>query len=108
MNSLFLLLLLGLIVWFWQDSLRARETAISKSRAYCQNYQYQLLDQTVALSRIKPGRNHAGNFTWLRDYHFEFSLDGYERYTGIASLTGHQLTFIHLDHPQGRIIEHEK
>lgn len=105
MNSLLLLIFLGLGVWFWQDSLRAREQAIAKSRQYCRNYNYQFLDETVALSRLRPGRDARGNVTWYRQYHFEFSLDGYNRYNGMANLIGHHIHSIHLDHPQGQIIE---
>ena len=108
MNSLLLLIVLGLLVWFWQDSLRAREKAVSKSRQYCQKYNYQLLDETVALSSIRPGRNMNGTFTWFRQYQFEFSLDGYNRYNGSANLIGYQIHSIHLDHPQGQIIENQE
>ncbi len=105
MNSLLLLIILGLVVWFWQDSMRAREIAVSESRRYCKNYHYQFLDETVALSSLRPGRNDRGTITLLRQYHFEFSLDGYSRYNGTANLIGHQLYSIHLDHPNGNIIE---
>ncbi len=77
MNSLLFLIILGFIIWFWQDSSRARELAIAKSRAYCQNYNYQLLDETVALVSLRPCRNSKGSFICLRQYRFEFSLDGF-------------------------------
>lgn len=108
MNSLLLLVLLGLVVWFWQDSLRAREKAVSNSRRYCNKYNYQLLDQTVALSSIRPGRDTNGRFSWFRQYRFEFSLDGYNRYNGSVNLIGYQVLSIQLDHPQGQIIENQE
>lgn len=105
MNSLLLLFALGLAVWFWQDSLRAREQAVAKSRQYCNNYNYQFLDESVALCSLRPGRDARGSITWYRQYQFEFSLDGYNRYNGTANLIGHHIHSIHLDHPQGQIIE---
>lgn len=105
MQSLLFIALLGLAVWFWQDSLRARELAVSRARRYCQEFNYQFLDETVALTMLRPGRNRTGNFTFLREYHFEFSLDGYNRYNGTAYLIGHHLQSIQLDHPDGNIIE---
>ena len=105
MNSLLLIAALGLAVWFWQDSLRARELAVSQSRQYCNNYNYQFLDDSVALLSLRPTRNKRGTMTLYRKYHFEFSLDGYNRYNGTANLIGHHLQSIQLDHPQGQIIE---
>ncbi len=105
MNSIIFLIILGLLVWFWQDSLRAREQAVSNSRRYCKKYNYQLLDETVALCSIRPGRDSDGFATWLRQYRFEFSLDGYNRYNGTANLIGYRIHSIHLEHPQGHIVE---
>jgi uncharacterized protein DUF3301 len=105
MSEIVFLLLLALAVWFWQDALRARETAISRARRYCQDINYQFLDETVALSSLKPGRNYSGNFAFHRYYRFEFSLDGHDRFNGTAYLIGHQLQSIQLDHPDGIIIE---
>ncbi len=108
MNSLILIAVLGLAVWFWQDSLRARELAVNQSRQYCNNYNYQFLDESVALLSLRPVRNSHGTMAFYRKYHFEFSLDGYNRYNGTANIIGHQLHSIQLDHPQGRIIENSK
>jgi uncharacterized protein DUF3301 len=105
MGEIIFLLLLGLAVWFWQDTLRARETAISRARRYCQDINYQFLDETVALSSLKLGRNYSGSFAFHRYYRFEFSLDGHDRFHGTAYLIGHQLQSIQLDHPDGIIIE---
>ncbi len=105
MGEIIFLLLLALAIWFWQDTLRARETAVSQARRYCKDINYQFLDETVALVSLKPRRNFSGSFAFHRYYHFEFSLDGHDRYSGTAYLIGHQLQSIQLDHPDGIIIE---
>ncbi len=105
MSEIIFLILLGLVIWFWQDTLRARETAVSRARRYCQDINYQFLDETVSLASLKPGRNLSGNFAFHRYYHFEFSLDGHNRFNGTAYLIGHQLQSIQLDHPDGIILE---
>lgn len=105
MNSLIFLAILAIAVWFWQDTLRARELAVSRARRYCQDINYQFLDESVALISLKPGRDHSGNFVLHRYYHFEFSLDGHNRFSGKAYLIGHHLQSIQLDHPDGIIIE---
>ena len=107
MGEIFFLLFLALLIWFWQDTLRARETAVCRARRHCQDINYQFLDDTVALSSLKPGRNFSGNFAFHRHYHFEFSLDGYDRFNGTAYLTGNQLQSIQLDHPDGIILENK-
>ena len=105
MNSLFFLILLGIGIWFWQDTLRARENAVSRAKRYCHEFDYQFLDDSVALISLRPGRDQHGSFTFYRKYHFEFSLDGYNRYNGTAWLIGQHIQSIQLDHPEGTIID---
>lgn len=107
MNEIIFLALLGLGVWFWQDALRARELAVSRTRRYCHGINYQFLDESVALISIKPGRNFSGNFAFHRYYHFEFSPDGQNRFSGTVFIIGNHLQTIQLDHPDGIIIEQE-
>ena len=106
MNTISFLILLGTGIWFWQDSVRTREIAVSYARRYCREMKYQLLDETVAVKTLKPGRNLIGNFAFHRHYHFEFSLNGFDRYTGSVFLIGQKPTSIQLNHPDG-IITHE-
>lgn len=108
MGEIVFLALLALVIWFWQDALSAREMAVSRARRYCQDINYQFLDESVALMSLKPGRNPAGNFAFHRYYHFEFSLDGHNRFSGTAYIIGHHLQSIQLDHPDGIIIEDDK
>ena len=88
MGAIIFLALLGAGIWFWQDSLRAREIAIFYARQYCKSMDYQILDETVAVKTLKPGRNLIGNFAFHRYYRFEFSLNGFDRYTGSVFLIG--------------------
>ena len=106
MDAIAFLVLLGTVIWFWQDSLRSREIAIFYARQCCQNINYQILDETVAVKTLKPGRNLKGNFVFYRHYSFEFSLNGYDRYSGSVFLIGQKPTSIQLNHPDG-IITHE-
>ena len=105
MNTIVFLVMLGLIIWFWQDSLRSREIAVFFTRQYCQSLTCQILDETVALKALKPGRNLLGNFAFYRHYQFEFSLNGYDRYSGNVFLIGQKPTSIQLNHPDGIIID---
>lgn len=88
MQSLFLLAGIGLIVWFWLQSLRAREIAIRTAQDLCQNQGLQLLDATVSLNSLRPRRSVQGHMSLLRTYQFEYSTDGTERQLGFVLLLG--------------------
>ncbi len=93
-----------LITWLWTDSLRARERAIKASAKACKQLEVQLLDQTVALSRLGLGRNPGGRLRIRRQYTFEFSTNGGDRHTGHITVLGDVLETIHLEHPDGNTI----
>ncbi len=98
-----LLLLVG-AVWLWSDSLRARELTLNRCRDACNELCVQLLDETVALSRITLKRDARGRLLLHRWYRFEFSTDGTDRHPGAVSLTGQVIEFVRLEYPQGPLI----
>ena len=87
-SGLLLLILLGLIVWFWQNTLRARELALRAARDTCQNQQLQLLDGTVTLHRLVLRRSNRGHLTLQRTFQFTYSVDGDDRQTGFVITLG--------------------
>jgi hypothetical protein len=52
--EVFGILLLAGIAWLWLDSLKAREAAIRAAREVCVAEGLLLLDDTVAISGLKP------------------------------------------------------
>lgn len=95
------LLALGLLAWFWADSLRAREHALRVCRKACAQIDAQLLDETVALRRLSIGRNTQGHAVWRRTYNFEYSLDGTERLCGSVVLRGGAVETVAIRSPEG-------
>jgi len=85
-----LLLAIASAVWLWMDALAARERAIAYGRELCRAAGVQLLDQTVALKRIRI-RRVDGLPTLVRRYGFEISLDGSDRHRGHLDLLGQRL-----------------
>jgi len=83
-----LLLVIGVGLWFWRDSLGAREQARAASTRACQQSQVQLLDDTVALERLWLRRDRDGRLKWERLYVFEFTDTGHRRQTGSVLLIG--------------------
>ena len=90
-SGLLLLVLLGLLVWLWQNSLRAREKAIRAARDACQQQHFQLLDGSVVLQRFRPGRRGDGRLLLRRTFLFSYSEDGLERKTGFVIMSGNHI-----------------
>ena len=93
-NLLLALAIIGAILIFWRNTLRAREEAIRVSRAACQTRGHQFLDDTVSLSRLRLARTEQGWPGLRRTYEFEFSSDGYDRFVGNVTLFGSRVESI--------------
>jgi hypothetical protein len=77
--------------WFWLDSLRARDVALDGARRACEAEGVQLLDWTVAMKKIRLGRDDEGRRGFQRTYEFEFSDTGNNRIEGSITVIGRQL-----------------
>jgi len=99
MNSLFAILAILLLGWFWLDSLRAKELATGICRAACKRQDLQFLDQTVALRHLRVRRTLEG-LRLRRVYRFEFSEEGAGRRSGHLVLLGLDLKEISFGLPQ--------
>ncbi len=99
MNGLWLIALIGLLVWFWLDSARARELATGLARALCQKRGLQFLDDTV--SQIKFGmRWTPDGLRMRRMFTFDFSMEGIGRRSGWLILLGTQVEQFDLGLPK--------
>ena len=90
------LLLLGGIAWFWLDSLKVREAAVGAARAACAAEGLLLLDDTVAISSLKPARDSEGRLRLQRAYEFEFSDTGNNRLKGSVVLLGQEVVLLNV------------
>lgn len=96
-ETLFYLLLLLLIGWFWLDSLRSREIATHTCKAVCRRDQYQFLDDTVSLQNLGVARDPGGSLRIRRSYRFEYATSGDRRYQGLVVMLGSQLQVLKMD-----------
>ena len=64
--------LLAAVGWFWFDTLKAREAALAAARETCAAEGLMLLDDTVAVSTLKPARDEDGRIRLQRAYDFEY------------------------------------
>lgn len=91
------LILLGALLWLWFDSLKAREAGMRELRAACAAEGLLLLDDTVAISAIRPRRDHDGRLRLQRVYDFEYSDTGNNRRKGAVTLIGDRVVTLYLE-----------
>ncbi|MBS0569946.1 MAG: DUF3301 domain-containing protein [Proteobacteria bacterium] len=72
--------------WLWQNALRARERARALARGLCARVGVQLLDETVAVRRVRLRRMPGEGLRLERCYGFEVSVDGADRRHGSLNL----------------------
>ncbi|HAO32681.1 MAG TPA: DUF3301 domain-containing protein [Candidatus Competibacter sp.] len=100
MSFSFLIGFLGLSalgLWFWRDSLGAREQARAASSRACKQSGVQLLDDTVALERLWPRRDRDGRLKFERLYVFEFTDTGHNRQVGSVLLVGWRVEVLQME-----------
>ena len=102
--SLTLLILLGLMTWLWFDIQRNQEVAKTICKQICQQFNLQLLDDTIALVKIRWQRSNRGwlQLKWI--YEFEFSDSGNNRQLGIIMMRGMVMEMLELPGYLNRII----
>jgi hypothetical protein len=103
--SLFSLLILAAILFFWRDAMRAKEIAIAAANAWCDKKEVQLLDETVALKKISLARNDEGKINFLRQYQFEYSIENdFDRHAEKLLILGNKILSINEEKPTEKII----
>lgn len=96
-DAILYLLLLGLLAWFWLDSLRSREIATHTCKAVCKRDQLQFLDDTVSLQHLSIARDPQGRLKLRRAYRFDFAITGDRRYQGLVVMLGSQLQVLKME-----------
>jgi len=93
--GLLALILLGAaVLWFWQDSLAARESANAAAKEACTRLGLQFLDGTVAFARLALVRVDDGFLQLRRTYVFDYTATSIERRQGFVLLTGRRVESI--------------
>ncbi len=85
-----MILLAAAVVWFWQDSLAARESANAAAMEACTRLGLQFLDGTVAFARVTFVRDR-GVLKLRRTYVFDYTATSIERRQGFVLLTGRRV-----------------
>lgn len=95
------LLLLAATGWLWFESLKAREAAVAAAKAACVLEDLLLLDDTVAIARLRFARDGEGVLRIQRVYGFEYSDTGNDRHSGSVVMLGSRVLVINIKLRQG-------
>ena len=94
-----MMLAAGMGAWIWRG-LGLRDQALRLVRQHCARTNVQLLDESIALTRLRLGRGRHGRPGLIRRYGFEFTVTGERRYPGFIEMHGSSLLKIELaPHP---------
>lgn len=83
----------AVIVWFWQDGLRARDVANAAAMAACKRIGLQFLDGTAAFANLRFIRDN-GRLRLRRTYVFDYTSQSIERRQGFAILLGMEVEYV--------------
>ena len=103
--ELLVVLLLGALVWFWFDSLKAREAGVEAARRACLREAVQFLDETVVGHGFKFARDDKGHLVLRRGFDFEYSLSGDDRYLGAVIIEGHDIVLVDTTQHRSRAVD---
>ena len=92
-----MVILAAAVLWFWQDSLAARESANAAAMEACGRLGLQFLDGTVAFARVALVRE-AGWLKLRRTYVFDYTARSIERLQGFVVLAGDRIETVGFAH----------
>ncbi len=84
-------------LFYWLDSIRAKEIATANAKQSCKKVLLEFLDDTVLIKKVRLRRNTHGQMSIYREYEFEFSSTGEFRYKGQVRLLGKYLIDIEME-----------
>ena len=97
LEQMILIVLVGFGVWIFWRQLAIRELALRHANAACSKADVQLLDQSIGLSKLRLSKLTGGGVGLLREYRFEFTSTGEQRYVGRIFMVGHTLQRVEMD-----------
>lgn len=91
------ILLFAFVGYYLLLAMRSKDLAIRAAEHHCEQMQVQFLDQTAFLKIMKLKRNLRGNLSIMREFNFEFTVNGEDRYTGRVFMLGSRIESVNLD-----------
>jgi len=104
-SDFIILLFLISSLFYWLDSIRAKEIATKNALVACKKVLLEFLDDTVVIKKVRLRRDTRGIIAIYREYQFEFSSTGEFRYKGMVRLLGKYLIDVEMEPYQFNSIE---
>lgn len=98
---------IAMFVWFWQNSLSARERANRAAMDACARMNLQFLDGTVAFTRLSVARTGKGRISLRRTYVFDYTATSIERRQGFVTMLGLHIETIGFE-PDNSLSDHSR
>ena len=92
-----LVLLVGFAAWLFWRQLAIRERALAHALMVCEKNDVQLLDQGIGFAGFKLHKGKRGGWNLWREYVFEFTSTGEQRYKGRVFFEGQTVVRTELD-----------
>ncbi|WP_151193569.1 DUF3301 domain-containing protein [Cysteiniphilum sp. JM-1] len=84
-------IIIVIAILIWRNSMKAREHAVYMAVKIAKQWDVQLLDDTVCLTKMRLSRqSNIGSMCLFREYAFEYSYDGVDRYKAFLQFNGNQ------------------
>lgn len=94
-NLFVFMLVIAAAAWWWRAH-GIRERALLLAKKHCEKEGVELLDDAMALHRLRFERDGRGHRRFAREYAFEFTATGQERYAGKILMFGPHLGRVEL------------
>jgi hypothetical protein len=92
--NLLVVLTLCLLAFYWWHSGDFKMLAMGFATRHCEQFNLQLLDQSMVIKGLWLEKNASGSLSVRRRYQFEFSSTGEQRYLGLLTMFGSKLKSI--------------
>lgn len=96
LSHIFILLAGFAVAWYFFSELKVREIALNAARLHSDKVDVQLLDQSVGIHRVWLKRGRDNRLHIWRNYQFEFTSTGDERYKGHVITLGEWVEAVQL------------
>ncbi len=100
-----LIIIVVLLGAYWYNAMQAHEQAMRAARNGCERYALQLLDESVAMERLRLKRDGSGRIRFQRRYRFEFLGADDGRSSGWVELLGLRVVAVQLQQAEGMMHE---
>jgi hypothetical protein len=96
MSKVIAIIALGLIAYYWSYTQKLKACAIRGAKKRCQEAGIQFLDHTVVYNKMCWQNNTKGKKRLHREYFFDFTSTGEDRYVGKIYLQAHHVVGVEL------------